>query len=141
MPTTSLIASLGLTLVTMPVKRRQSGGRVGRRNSPEILRNQCVDELFTSEDYTHVCGMVSVYAALRGLWSAMPYNVTASTGESLHPPYQPKGINVFVVCPYNRKREEGQMGYRQSDDCIVPMKESNVFGGKAVMQSHIKGET
>ena len=33
------------------------------------------------------------------------------------------------------------MGCRQSDDCIVPMKESNVFGGKAVMQSHIKGET
>ena len=44
--------------------------------------------------YNNIRALVSVYATLRGLWSAMPYNVTASTGESLHPPYQPKGINV-----------------------------------------------
>lgn len=33
------------------------------------------------------------------------------------------------------------MNCRQSDDCIVPMKVGNATGGKAVMQSHIEGET
>lgn len=33
------------------------------------------------------------------------------------------------------------MGSRQSDDCIVLMKEGNASGGKAVMQSNIKRET
>ena len=33
------------------------------------------------------------------------------------------------------------MNYRQSDDCIVPVKRGNALGGKAVMQGNIKRET
>ena len=33
------------------------------------------------------------------------------------------------------------MGSRQSDDCIVLVKEGNASGGKAVMQDDIKRET
>lgn len=52
--TTLLIASLGLALVTMSVKRRQPGGRVIRHNSLEILRNQCADKVFVLEGNTAI---------------------------------------------------------------------------------------
>ena len=80
------------------------------------------------------------YSALRGLRSAMSYNGTTSTGESLHLPYQPKGL-MYKWYALQPKKGGRQIRCRQSDDCIVPMKAGNAAGGKAVMQSHIEGET
>ena len=53
MRATSPIASLGLTMVTSAVKRRQSGDRVIRHFSPEIS-NQSADMVFGMEGNTEM---------------------------------------------------------------------------------------
>ena len=88
----SPIASLGLAMVTESVKRRQSGDRVIRHFSPEMLQNRSADKIFNLEGNTDEDNKARTHPALRGLRSAMSYNGTTSTGESLHLPYHPKGL-------------------------------------------------
>ena len=105
-----------------------------------MLRNRSADKVFDLEGNTDASEKARTHAALRGLRSAMSYNGTTSTGESLHLPYHPKGL-MYKWYALQLRKGGRQTGCRQSDDCIVPKKAGNAARGKAVMQSHIKGET
>lgn len=66
----------------------------------------------------------------------MKYNGAASTGEGLWPPYQIS--NILMYKWYAGQPKGGlQMGHRQSDNCIVPMRVGNAIGGKAVTHGNI----
>ena len=85
-PATPLVANLEFGMVTYWIKRRKSGSRVIRHFSPENNKN---DVPTCSTSRKAICGFIvraRFHATSRGYKSAMLYNDTVSTGESLCPP-------------------------------------------------------
>ncbi len=141
MRATSTIASLGLTMVTSAVKRRQSGDRVTRHFSPEIFRPECQHGIWHGRqhgDGREWPGHIRLCGVLGQPCRTMP---SRQQGRACILHIIPKRDQCISGMPYNPITRGRQTGCRQSDDCIVLRKAGNAAGGKAVMQSHIRRET